>query len=150
MLLNKELNEFEQFIAKYDQQNQSVSAVNIAWHIDHSLKVINGVCGMLKKSKPSDYQWKFNHIQLIVFTLNFFPRGKAKSPKAVLPPDDISKEDLRTQLKKAKEELNSITNLPAKSHFKHPYFGSLNLKRTKKFLRLHTVHHLKICRDIVK
>ena len=150
MLLNKELIEFEQFIDKYDQQKQSVSAVNIAWHLDHSLKVINGVCGMLKKSKPSDYQWKFNHIQLIVFTLNFFPRGKAKSPKAVLPPDNISKEDIKAQLKKAKEELNSIINLPANSHFQHPYFGALNLKRTKKFLKLHTIHHLKICRDIVK
>ena len=150
MILQKELAEIEQFIEKYETQNSNISAKGIGWHIDHSLKVIMGVCDQLKKSDPSTYQWKFNGTRLFVYTFNYFPRGKGKSPKAVLPPENILKENLKNQLEKTKQELNSILNLSSKSYFNHPYFGSLNLKRTKKFLKLHTLHHLKICRDITK
>lgn len=150
MLLNKELAEIEQLIEKYGQQNIIISAKGIDWHLDHSLKVIIAVCGQLKKSDPSAYQWKFNTIRVFVYAFNFFPRGKGKSPKSVLPPENILKEDIENQLDLARKELASIINLPAKSYFRHPYFGFLNLKKTKKFLNLHTLHHLKICRDIVK
>jgi hypothetical protein len=150
MFLNNELAEIEHFIEKYDQQNINISAKRIDWHLDHSLKVINGVCVQLKKSDPTAYRWKFNAIRIFVYTFNFFPRGKGKSPKSVLPPENILKQDLINQLDLAEKELISIMNLPTKSHFKHPYFGFLNLKKTKTFLKLHTLHHLKICRDIVK
>jgi len=150
MLLNKELTEIEKLIEKYDRQNINVSSKGIDWHLDHSLKVIISVCGQLKKSDPSAYQWKFNAIRIFVYTFNFFPRGKGRSPKSVLPPENILKEDIKSQLDLAKKELVSIINLPAKSYFRHPYFGFLNLKKAKKFLKLHTLHHLKICREIVK
>lgn len=150
MLINKELAEIEYFIEKFDKQNHKVSTKGIDWHLDHSLKVIIGVCGQLKKSDPSNYQRKFNIIRLFVYTFNFFPRGKGKAPKVVLPPENILKQDLIKQLDLTRIELVSIMDLHAKSYFKHPYFGFLNLKRTKKFLKLHTLHHLKICRDIVK
>jgi len=150
MLLEKEFTEIERFIEEYNKQNIKISAKGIDWHLDHSLKVIIGVCGQLKKSDPSAYRWKFNAIRVFVYTFKFFPRGKGKSPKAVLPPENILKQDLKNQLFKAKQDINSIMSLPAKSHFKHPYFGFLNLKKTKIFLKLHTLHHLKICRDIIK
>ena len=150
MVLQKELAEIEQFIEKYKAQNSSISAKGIDWHIDHSLKVIISVCRLLKKSDPSTYKWKFNGTRLFVYTFNYFPRGKGKSPKAVLPPTNILKEDLKNQLDETKQELNSLLNLPQKSYFNHPYFGSLDLIKTKKFLKLHTLHHLKICREIVK
>ena len=150
MHLLEELNEIEHFIEISDKQNINISIKAVDWHLDHSLKVVIGVCGLLKKSDPSDYSWKFNGTRFIVFLLNFFPRGKAKSPRGVLPRENISKEDLKNQLNIAQKELNSIVNLPAKSNFKHPYFGYLNLKKSVKFLQLHTTHHLKICRDIEK
>jgi len=32
----------------------------------------------------------------------------------------------------------------------HPMFGHLNLKATKKMLKLHTRHHIDIINDIIK
>ena len=149
MLLKNELTLIEEYVIESHQLNPEVSSKSIDWHLDHSLKVIVAVCGALQKSDPALYKWKFNAIRVFVFIAGYFPRGKGKSPKQVLPPETITKEDLYNQIALAKEKLNNTTNFPARSNFKHPYFGVLNLKQTQKFLRLHTMHHLKICADIM-
>lgn len=150
MLLRKEFSEIAQLIDHANKKNIKVSSNGVDWHLDHLLKVLINVSKMLKKSKPSDYKSNFNFIRSIIFILNFIPRGKGKAPRSVIPPDAITKEDLLKQLEGAKQQIDSIKNLPSKSNFKHPYFGILNLKQTIKFLNLHTNHHLKICRDINK
>ena len=43
-----------------------------------------------------------------------------------------------------------MKELHANSNFKHPYFGVLNLKMTKRFLEIHTNHHLKIIKEILQ
>ena len=149
MLLQKELNQLEEYINSFEKINPSISSKSIGWHIDHSLKVINSVVNALKESDPTAYKWKFNLVRSFVYTFNYFPRGKGKSPKRVLPPKELIKEDIFDQIVQAKLNLEIVIALPAKSNFKHPYFGRLNLRQTFKFLRLHTNHHLKICRDIL-
>jgi hypothetical protein len=150
MLLKNELDEIAQLIDLGNKKNSTVSEKGIFWHLNHSLIILINVSKMLKKSDPSDYKSTFNFKRSLVFALNFFPRGKGKAPKATHPPDNITKEELLKQLEEAKQQTNSIEDLPTKSNFKHPLFGVLNLKQTLKFLKLHTNHHLKICRDIIK
>jgi len=82
--------------------------------------------------------------------LAFFPRGKAKAPKQVLPPEAILKEDIISQLQLAKSNVDSIVNLNKNAFFKHPLFGDINTSRINRFLLLHTNHHLKIIEDIIK
>jgi len=149
MILKKELLEIEQFIKQSHETNTKISTKGIDWHLDHSLKVMIGVSKTLKKSNPADYNKNFNLKRSIIFAMNKIPRGKGRAPKRVLPPEVITKNDLHVELNETKKLFNEIENLPENSNFKHPYFGMLNLKQTKKFLRLHTNHHLKICRDIV-
>jgi len=149
MVLKNELKLIEEYLEKFHQSKTEVSSKGVDWHLDHSLKVINGVCVALEKSDPNLYQWKFNTTRMFVFLVKHFPRGKAKAPKRVLPPEIILKEDISKQIVIAKEKLKNIVNLPSKSNFIHPYFGMLNLKQTQKFLQLHTIHHLKICKDII-
>ena len=140
--------ELEKNIAFRDTLNLNVSQAKVSWQIDHSLKVIIGVCTSLKNSNITDYKWKFNYVRTLIFLKNSIPRGKGKAPKAVQSFDEISLDNLNEQLQLAKELLESIKNLPAKSNFKHPYFGILNLKQTIAFLNIHTNHHLKIVKDI--
>lgn len=153
MNLNKvinALNNLESHIENHSVSNTKVSKSDVAWHLDHSLKVINGVSLTLQKSDPTLYKNNFSLLGKVFFTLGFFPRGKAKAPKQVLPPEAILKKDIISQLQLAKTNVDAIASLDKNAFFKHPLFGDINTKRINRFLVLHTNHHLKIIEDIIK
>lgn len=149
-MLEQELTCIKENLKNFEIQNFSVSKATVGWHLDHSLKVINGVIGMLESSNPKDYNRSFNFVRFIVFLKGSFPRGRAKSPKRVLPPEIIIKEAIEKQLLAAEQNLKIIPALHENQHFSHPIFKQLNKKKTLKFLKLHTQHHLKIIEDILK
>lgn len=149
-MLQKEFTSIKQYIKYFEKNNSKVSSASVGWHLDHSLKVINSVYVALNKSNPSEYRWKFNGLRLFAFTLGSFPRGKARSPKRVLPPENILKKDMESQLDLAIENFKSFQDLKENQYFSHPLFKQLNKKKALKFLELHTKHHLKIIRDILK
>lgn len=148
--LTTTINTLESYIKNHEVYNKAVSKENVAWHIDHSLKVINNVCNALKTSDPSTYSNNFSVLGKVFFMLGFFPRGKAKAPKHVKPPEVILKEELIVQIKEAKSNISKIKDLDTNAYFKHPLFGHVNTKRVYRFLILHTTHHLKIIKDILK
>ena len=148
--LSNYINYIEKYVPEYEQVNPKISKSSIGWHLDHSLKVINNVIEALQKSNPTEFQNNFSLLGKVFFTLGFFPRGKARAPKQVLPPEQITEEDLLNQLAEAKANIETIKNLDRNAHFKHPFFGHINKKRVNRFLILHTNHHLKIIRDILK
>ena len=129
--------------------NAEVSKSNVAWQIDHSLKVINGIIYTLKNSNPEDYKWTFNLKRLVIFTTNKIPRGKGKAPKSVQSYEPVSEQQLFEQIEISKKLLQDLKNLDKKNNFKHPYFNVLNLKQSIKFLNIHTNHHIKIIDDIL-
>jgi hypothetical protein len=148
--LQQHITEIEQKIQFHENENSSISKATVGWHLDHSLKVINGILVQLKNSNPSDYRWKFNSKRALVYTLGHIPRGKGKAPKSVQSFEKITLSDLEKQLNHARNEINILKTLDKKSNFEHPFFGTLNLKQTIYFLNLHTKHHLKIINDILK
>ncbi|WP_298878794.1 DUF1569 domain-containing protein [uncultured Polaribacter sp.] len=149
-MLDKELQLINKYTNHYKTVNLKVSKSSVGWHLDHSLKVINLVNDTIKKSKESDFKKEFSGLRLLTFTFGFFPRGKARSPKRVLPPEVILKEDIENQLKIAKEHLKSFEDLDDNQFFTHPLFKQLNKRQTQKFLKLHTNHHLKIIKEILR
>jgi hypothetical protein len=149
-MLHKEFRVIQEYIDYQEKKNLKISKADVGWHLDHSLKVINSVFEALETSNSNDYKKKFNVLRLFTFTLGSFPRGKAKSPKRVLPPVIILKGDIENQLEKAILNFKKIENLEENQFFMHPLFKQLNKKQTIKFLRLHTNHHLKIVRDIIQ
>lgn len=147
--LATELAELEAHLKYRDSINQSVSKVSVAWHIDHSLKVIDAVMNSLEKSDPKAFKSNINFLRGLVLTTNNMPRGAGKASKSVTPPDIIHTKDILTQLTAVKERLLSIDGLPRRAHFNHPVFGIMKRKKSKRFIMVHTVHHLKIIRDIL-
>lgn len=150
MNIQKSILALEKAIPFYEQHQKLVSEKNVAWHLDHSLKVINNVCEDLKASNPESYKPTFSFIKIYIFLSGSIPRGKARAPKSVVSNEEIIKSTIETQLALAKINLQEIKNLPAKSNFDHPYFGKLSLKKSQHFLAIHTNHHLAIVNDILK
>ena len=149
-MLDKEFSFIKEYINHQEKESLKISKANVGWHLDHSLKVINSVCEALKNSNSNEYKKEFNGLRLFIFTVGFFPRGKAKSPKRVSPPEIILKTDIENQLDIAIKNLETIGGFDENQFFTHPLFKQLNKKQTIKFLKLHTNHHLKIVKDIMK
>lgn len=139
----------ENYIPVKDKRNAKVSTSDVAWQIDHSLKVFNLVSDTLLKSNPEEYKSKFNKWRSLLFAIGYFPRGKVKAPKFVRPPETITIEDLNAQIQLAYQHIERLKSAHKYAYFKHFIFGVLHKKRTIRFLQLHTNHHLKIIRDIL-
>ncbi|PQJ80203.1 DUF1569 domain-containing protein [Polaribacter porphyrae] len=148
--LEHKLNEIESYITQFEKSKLKISKATVGWHLDHSLKVINGVITTMKTSDVGSYKDNFSFLGKVFFTIGHFPKGKAKAPKRVLPPKIILKEDIINQLVIAKKNIQDISSLNENAYFKHPIFGNINKVRVVRFLETHTNHHLKIIKSILK
>ena len=149
-VLQKKLDILEGLIPKSKAINTNVSKANVAWHIDHSLKVINAVVKNMQDSDTALYKDNFSLVGKLLLKFKYFPRGKAKAPKYVTPPQTILKDDIISQLTEARAHIKTISNLNPNAYFKHPLFGNVNKARVIQFLDAHTNHHLKIVKSILK
>lgn len=148
--LEELIHQLENHIAVENKLNSKVSKVAVGWHIDHSLRLIIVVINVLKNSNPDEFKKTFSMKKKVLFALGFFPRGKAKAPKAVRTFEPITENDLVLMVQSAKQSVEELPSLKSESFFKHPLFGDLKLKETIYFIKLHTKHHLKIIDDIMK
>lgn len=145
------LKEIGAHIPHYDKTNPKVTATSVGWHLEHILLVITNVLKAVEISDPKQYKWEFNFARLMILTMGSIPRGRGKAPKHVEPnPEHITLEALHAHLLDAQAKLALVPNFQPKQHFKHPMFKHLDLKSTLKFLYIHTEHHLKIVRDMLK
>lgn len=149
-MLKQEFKFIKENLKNIEIENIQISKGSVGWHFDHSLKVINSIFKALNKSNPKEYKKEINLVRFFVFLIGFFPRGKVKSPKRVLPPEIITKEEIERQLNLAIKSFSLIDDLEENQYFEHPIFKHLNKKKALKFLKLHTNHHLKIVKDVLK
>jgi hypothetical protein len=144
------LQQLESHISNFEKTNPKVSNSTVGWQIDHCLLVINGIIGQLEISDPLKYQPKWTFPKFMVFTTGKIPRGKAQAPKVVIPNQVATQEELLAKLAAAKNNVLKLDSFSENQFFNHPFFKDLNVKQTKKFLTIHTKHHLKIIQDILK
>ena len=144
------LQQLESHISNFEKTNPKVSNSTVGWQIDHCLLVINGIIGQIEISDPLKFQPKWTFPKFMVFTTGKIPRGKAKAPKVVIPTQVATQEELLAKLAAAKNNVLKLDSFSENQFFNHPFFKDLNVKQTKKFLTIHTKHHLKIIEDILK
>ncbi len=148
--LDNILHKLATYIPDHNQFNQAVSEVAVGWHIEHSLLVIKQITATVAQSEPKLYKYKFNLSRFFVFLSMTIPRGKAQAPKVVIPIDEITIETLQESLKNTYQAITYLKDCEEHQYFMHPFFGQLNKKQTIQLLAIHTQHHLKIVRDILK
>lgn len=139
----------ESLIPHADKINPTVSSREVAWHLEHSLKIICSICKTLVNSRPENYSSNFNFSKYYVLWSKRIPRGKGRSPKHFNNKRVINVSGLPKLLKDAESALADLENLHPKQHFRHPLFGDLNLSQGKKFILIHTNHHLNIINEIL-
>ncbi len=142
--------ELANYIPNFNQSNKSISEVTVGWHIEHCLLVIKQITSTVAQSEPKLYKSKFNMPRFFVFLSKTIPRGKAKAPKVVIPTEEITLDTLQASLTNTYQAITYLKDCEEHQYFMHPFFGQLNKKQTIKFLAIHTEHHLKIIRDILK
>ncbi|MEL6484693.1 MAG: DUF1569 domain-containing protein [Bacteroidota bacterium] len=147
--MDDQMEALQAYILQRDAINPSISKVDVAWHVDHSLKTINRIYEELEKSNPEEYRYTFSFSRICIFAWGDFPRGVAEAPKVVRPPEAIVTDNLYLQWEEARQNLDKLKELDDRVHFKHPYFNIINKGQTKRFLWIHTGHHLKIIEDIL-
>lgn len=148
--INKLLNQLENQVNHYSKFNQTISEGNVGWHIVHSCLVISSVCNVVCKSDPITYIKRFSFKAFVVLLVNSFPRGKAKAPSFTVPSEELSPDSILKSIHDAHASLALLANAGKNQYFTHPIFGDLNTNQTFKFLGVHTNHHLKIIKDILK
>jgi hypothetical protein len=144
------LPELATYIPNYNHSNSAISEAAVGWHLEHSLLVIKQITATVAQSEPKLYKSKFNVKRFFVFLSKTIPRGKAQAPKVVIPVDEITIETLQASLKNTYQAITYLKDCEEHQYFMHPFFGQLNKKQTIKFLAIHTEHHLKIVRDILR
>ena len=148
--LKVKLEEVASYIAVRDSKNSEVSEAAVSWHIDHIFLVINQIYKTLEQSEESNYKSEFNMKRAYVFTFNKLPRGKATAPESVTPKENVDINTIQIHYNQALTTVDKFSNLPEKKNINHPVLGSMNRDKTIKFLTIHTEHHLKIIREILK
>ena len=103
--LQNTLNVIEGCISDSERINTNVSKVNVAWHLDHSLKVINSVIKNMQNSDSALYVDNFSFLGKLLLKLKFYPRGKAKAPKYVLPSETILIDDNPQRIAEVKQTM---------------------------------------------
>ena len=148
--INNLLDNLEAQIANYSILNKAVSEGNVGWHIVHSCLVIDSVCGAVCKSDDTKFIKKFSFKAFLVLLVNSFPRGKAKAPSFTMPSEQLSPASVLQSIQTSRKSIEALAKADKNQYFTHPIFGDLNTEQTIKFLGVHTNHHLKIIKDILK
>lgn len=146
--LSAYVDELASFIPDLEKRNEGISASNVGWQIEHSLLTIRRVSAGILASDPQTYAWSLNFTKLLILYSGKMPRGKAKAPEVVMP-SEFTKESLGEHINKIKQTLIQLNQAQANQYVEHPYFGKINKKETIRFLGIHTLHHIKIIREIV-
>ena len=131
--------------------DERVSAWSPAEHIDHLLKVTKSVLDRLPSQEALPRG--INVIGRAILALGWIPRGKGRSPER-LTATRCTVEELQARLARVNAAVDAadaatidaarIPSVP------HPRFGGLTPPQALRFITVHTEHHLKIVRDILR
>lgn len=149
-MLQDLIDQLEERVEFYDRENTSVSKVNVGWHIEHSLITMGTISDLLAKSDARQFRPTINLSRTLALNIGWLPRGRGKAPKVSRPSELIDAESLLVHVSETKHKIRELDFMEKNQFFWHPYFGNLNLKWAKKFLKVHTQHHLKIVDDVLK
>ncbi len=137
--------------------NEAVSAWSSAQQLFHILRangmMFKGIQLICHGHRIADNEGEPNDAGRYLLAHGFV-RGQAKAPDSVVPPDDVSREDLRDALARSRRKYTQteafLPQIPeATGRIPHHILGMLNASEWLRLARMHAEHHRAIIRDIV-
>lgn len=144
--------------ALFAARGDSVSKWGVAQQTHHCALALAGIArgveGLIANSQGAGGTSPKHPQADAMLAAGAFPRGVAKSPDFLIPPDAPAAGDTRALLQAAKAGWDALEKRGAditasKATFPHPILGDFNGVQWVRFMGLHTAHHLKIVRDIL-
>lgn len=126
-----------------------ISGWSVAEQIDHVIKVITSVLKRIADD-PAPLDKGINMLGRVILLAGWIPRGKGRSPKNVFA-ERAARADLLAALNRIREQIDALTSAQIARReptVPHPFFGGLTSEQALRFIVIHTVHHLKIIREI--
>jgi len=130
-----------------------VSGWSVAQQIDHLLKVLSGALGRLQ-APGEPLAAGINWTGRLLLGVGRLPRGVAQAPRATAGLERSGAE-LRSAADEVRERLAEVRAggavlVDRRPRVRHPYFGGLSALQAIRFLAVHTDHHLRIVREILR
>jgi len=123
-----------------------------AAHFDHMIKVAHSILYVLAKPEIVAAPRGINLLGRIVLVLGWMPRGRAQAPER-LRGGAVTVEELQARLTELEAMLDRVagrTDAPTVPILRHPTFGGLTREQALRFIIIHTEHHLKIVRTVIR
>ena len=143
------LNKLNNYIPRCSVKNEKVSKWSVGMQIEHCLLGTTGICSVIVNSKPYTGKIKKGFWRRLIFLTGIIPRGRGKSPNAVIPNDQISESELRELLAEASLSAQKAAESDCDCWWKHFAFGVMKRDEALKFVEIHNKHHLKLISDIL-
>ncbi len=147
--LERLVHTLENKISYLETLNPEVSKGSVGWHIEHVLLTINEIVKAIERSNPKEYKAKFSLAKLWIFSLKKIPMGRIRAPESVRPADNFTNESIKKHFAITYNSISQLDHLEKNNFFTHPFFGHLNIKSSRKFIHIHTNHHLNIIDKIL-
>ena len=143
------LNKLNNYIPSCSVKNEKVSKWSVGMQIEHCLVGTRGICSALVNSKPYTGKIKKGFVRRLILLTGIIPRGRGKSPNAVIPNDQTTESALRELLAEASLSAQKAAESDCDCWWKHFAFGVMKRDEALKFVEIHNKHHLKIVSDIL-
>ena len=143
------LNKLNNYIPRCSVKNDKVSKWSVGMQIEHCLLGTRGICSALVNSKPYTGKIKKGFVRRLILLTGIIPRGRGKSPNAVIPNDQTTESALRELLAEASLSAQKAAESDCDCWWKHFAFGVMKRDEALKFVEIHNKHHLKIVSDIL-
>lgn len=148
--LKNEMQRILDYTLQKDCIAAGISSVTVGWHLDHILLTINQIYNVLEKSNPKDFVENPNLGKSMLFASGKMPRGKIKTSESLNPTEVVTLQRINRDYETAIGNILRFDSLHQKAHLNHFSLGALKRENAKRFLVIHTNHHLNIISDIVK
>lgn len=138
----------------------TVSKWSIVQHLDHILLVNGSVLRNIGRilgetGENVENTGRPSWLGVLVLVSGRIPRGKGRAPDAVIPPSQPQRGEVRTSTEKSKQQLDALRSQAnalgrQRGRIRHFVFGELNAAQWLRFASIHTRHHLRIIRDVLR